>query len=309
MSLPVSVILPTYNRAQLLPRAVSSVLEQSFTEFELIVVDDASEDDTQAVVTAVADKRVRYVRLTHNSGVAAARNAGIAASMGQFFAFQDSDDVWHPHKLTRQMQAWQEGKKTTGSPELAVIYTQFWRQKGAHRTLFPPATSRLGKDFLDRLLWQNLVTTQAALVWGDALRAVGGFDEELPCLVDWELWLRLATQYSFYFLPEPLVTVEFTPNSVSARETAVANALAIILQKHATLFQSNQRLLAHHHYQIGHLRCMSGNKAAGMEHLETAVQLAPHLPRYRLTHLLAHLGTSHYRRIYRWKTAVFPQWF
>lgn len=304
MSLPVSVILPTYNRAHLLPRAIGSVLQQTYADFELIVVDDASQDNTQAVALAFPDERVRYLRQANNGGVAAARNAGIAASQGRFLAFQDSDDLWHPQKLARQMQAWPEA-----GPETAVLYTQFWRQKGKRRTLFPPAADNLSGDILDVLLWQNVITTQAALVRRSCLAQVGGFDERLPCLVDWELWLRMAGRYRFHFLAEPLATVQFTPQSVSARTTAVADALAYILQKHAALFQHNPRLLAHHHYQIGHLRCVNGDGKVGLAHLETAVRLAPRAPRYRLTWGIAHLGTRTYRQIYRWKTAVVREWY
>ena len=202
------------------------------------------------------------------------------------------------------MQAWSEvGSKT------AVIYSQFWRQKGKRRTLFPPAADNLSGDILDVLLWQNVISTQAALVRRDSLAQVNGFDERLSCLVDWELWLRMAYRCRFHFLAEPLVTVQFTQNSVSAHDTAVANALTDILQKHAALFQHNPRLLARHHYQIGHLRCFSGDRKVGLAHLETAVRLTPRVPRYRLTWGIAHLGTRIYRQIYRWKTAVVREWY
>lgn len=304
MSIPISVILPTYNRAHLLPRAIGSVLAQSYADFELIIVDDASQDDTRAIVLAFTDERVRYLRQANKGGVAAARNAGIAASTGRFLAFQDSDDLWHPQKLARQMEVWSEV-----GPETAVLYSQFWRQKGNRRTLFPPAADNLSGDILNVLLRQNVITTQAALVRRDSLIQVGGFDERLPCLVDWELWLRIAGQYRFYFLAEPLLTVQFTPQSVSTRTTAVADALTTILQKHAAIFQSNPRLLAHQHYQIGHLHCVSGNGKAGLAHLEAAVRLAPRMSRYRLTWGIAHLGTHIYHQIYRWKTAVWREWY
>ena len=94
----VSVILPTYNRATLLSRSIGSVLVQTFEDLELIVVDDGSRDDTADVVKAIGDPRVRYVPLGRNRGLSAARNAGLAESRGEFLAFQDSDDEWHPEK-------------------------------------------------------------------------------------------------------------------------------------------------------------------------------------------------------------------
>ena len=97
----VSVILPTFDRAELLPRSIGSVLAQTDGHLELIVVDDGSSDDTEGVVARLADPRVRYLRLPENRGLPAARNAGIAIARGEYVAFQDSDDVWAPDKLAR----------------------------------------------------------------------------------------------------------------------------------------------------------------------------------------------------------------
>ena len=95
----VTVVLPTHDRAKLLRRAIDSVLSQDYQDLELIVVDDASTDDTQTVVQQFADQRIRYVRLADRQGATAARNAGISAARGEFIGFQDSDDEWLPGKL------------------------------------------------------------------------------------------------------------------------------------------------------------------------------------------------------------------
>ncbi len=100
----VSVVLPTYNRAQSLPGAMRSVLDQSFGDLELIIVDDASTENIEAIVADFGDPRIRYLRLDHNSGAAAARNVGMAETRGQYIAFQDSDDIWLPGKLARQVE-------------------------------------------------------------------------------------------------------------------------------------------------------------------------------------------------------------
>ena len=164
-------------------------------------------------------------------------------------------------------------------------------------------------DIQHVLLQKNVITTQAAIVRRDYLMEAGGFDERLPCLVDWELWLRLAADYHFCFLAEPSVTVHFTPQSVSVRETAVADALSYILQKHAGMFELYPDLFAFHQYQIGHLRFISGNKKEGMVHLKTTVQFAPRNPRYRLALGIAHFGVRVYHQIYRWKMVVAPEWY
>lgn len=104
----VGVVLPTYNRAPLLGRALRSVLGQSFDDFEVLVIDDGSTDETAGIVAAFGDPRIRYVQLARNTGAGAARNVGIRMSRGKFPAFQDSDDEWVPSKLARQMSAFGE---------------------------------------------------------------------------------------------------------------------------------------------------------------------------------------------------------
>src|SRR5262245_44206142 len=103
----VSVILPTYNRSHSLPAAIASVLMQSHTDLEVIVVDDASTEDIEALVRSIGDDRVRYVRRNSNGGAAAARNTGLAEARGSYIGFQDSDDLWLPDKLSRQLSAFE----------------------------------------------------------------------------------------------------------------------------------------------------------------------------------------------------------
>lgn len=101
----VSIVIPTYNRARFLGRLVRSVLNQTYKNFEVIVADDASTDDTAEIIKTFKDDRIRYIRHESNAGAAAARNTGIKASRGEYVAFQDSDDEWLPEKLEKQM-AW-----------------------------------------------------------------------------------------------------------------------------------------------------------------------------------------------------------
>lgn len=114
----VSVVIPTFNRIDLLPLAVSSVLDQTFADFELLVVDDGSTDGTDSWLDAITDRRLRAIRLPHSGNVARVRNAGAAAATGRFLAFLDSDDLWLPRKLEAQMA-------TTATDERAWSYTRY----------------------------------------------------------------------------------------------------------------------------------------------------------------------------------------
>ena len=127
----VSIVLPTYNRAALLGRAIRSVLKQSYTDFELLVIDDGSTDQSSNVVAGFRDRRIKYISLEHNTGAGAARNVGIRIAKGKFLAFQDSDDEWMPSKLVKQMSAFERG-----SVRLGIVYSDMLRILGDGTTTY-----------------------------------------------------------------------------------------------------------------------------------------------------------------------------
>ena len=156
----ISVILPSYNRAHLIERAIQSVLEQTYYDLELIIVDDGSSDNTEAVVRKLRDGRIRYVKHEIKSGANAARNTGIRVARGIFLAFQDSDDYWLPHKLEEQMRVFSSAPENVG-----VVYTGFWRIEGEERTYIPSnEIKNKNGDVHKGLLAGNFVTTQAVLI-------------------------------------------------------------------------------------------------------------------------------------------------
>jgi len=116
----VSIVIPTYNRAGLLSRTIQSVLNQTYQDFEIIIVDDGSTDKTEEVVKSFNSKKIFYNRHEENKGANAARNTGIKASRGEYIAFQDSGDEWLPQKLERQMKVFENA-----SPEVGVVYTGY----------------------------------------------------------------------------------------------------------------------------------------------------------------------------------------
>ncbi len=203
----VSVIIPTYNRADLLPQAVDSVLSQDYPSFEVIIVDDCSQDNTPEVVASITEKhgaRVRSIRLPANSGPAAARNAGIRAAHGPLIAFQDSDDIWLPGKLTAQVAALQKhpecglcyGKALVATPEGAATGAVYGRTD----------QGRTGDNF-GPLLSHNPILTPTIVVRSCALHQVGLFDESLPTAEDTDLFLRLTVKCPAVYLSDPTVLV------------------------------------------------------------------------------------------------------
>jgi glycosyltransferase involved in cell wall biosynthesis len=302
----VSVILPTYNRAQTLFRAISSVMEQSFRDFELIVVDDGSSDETLALIDSFVDERLIYIRLTHNAGVSAARNHGIRASRGALIAFQDSDDEWLPQKLELQVARMRPSDSLVG-----VVYAPFVRIKPDSIDVYPKPRELLEGDLQARILYKNLVSAQMALVKRECFGKAGLFDENLPCLVDWELWIRISRAYHFKFVDQPLARVYFTAESISTNEKNLARAMEIIIRKHKTYFKSHPQALALHRYEIGVLLCLSGEFERGRESLLRLAKSNPGKPYFGLTALLSLVGEASFVRIYNWKKrfqqAEFPE--
>jgi len=199
----VSVILPTYNRSSTLREAMESVLEQTYEDLELIVVDDGSTDDTMDVVQSVRDPRVRYIRLAENRGVSHARNVGLAHARGVWVAFQDSDDLWRPAKLEHQMDvALQAGEK--------VGVWGFWQvdypDGTSHR--FPRTPPHPEEPLHVSLLYRGLgICPQVVLLPADVAREVR-FPETVSLAEDVIYLLRVATRgLPFRFIEEVLVRV------------------------------------------------------------------------------------------------------
>lgn len=193
----VSVIIPTYNRAGLVQEAVASVLDQTWRDFEILVVDDGSTDGTPEALSSW--RAVRVLRCRRRQGVAAARNLGVAQAQGEWLAFLDSDDLWLPKKLAQQMAYLQE------HPALLLCQTdEAWVRRGVR--VNKPATHRKvgGRIFLPSLE-RCLVSPSAVILHRRLLADHGGFDEDLPAAEDYDLWLRLTWRYDVGLVPEPLV--------------------------------------------------------------------------------------------------------
>jgi len=267
----VSVIIPSYNRAHLLGRAIQSILNQTYQDFEIIVVDDGSKDNTEEVVRGFNDKRIRYIWHEVNKGGSAARNTGIRAARGEYIAFQDSDDEWLSQKLEKQMKVFEKV-----SPKVGVVYTGYWRLKGDKKTYIPSSkVSQKEGDIHKILLEVNFVTTQAVVVKTECFERAGMFEEELRRLEDWELWIRISKYYHFKCIDEPLVVSYYTPGSISADESALIRARKLILEKHFEDTKKDRGLLAKHYRDIGLLLCSNGEMGQGRKYFITALKVYP----------------------------------
>lgn len=195
----VSVVLPTHNRAKLVGRAISSVLAQSFSSLELIVVDDCSSDNTREVVASFSDPRVRYIRLETNQYVCRARNVGINSAQGEFLAFQDDDDIWLWDKLELQVAALDDDQ------ECGLNLCGYFSIHDNRADLV------VGQERFEQMDFEKgpmvgfaLIATPAWLVRKKFIDQVGGFDPQMRVRNDWELAYRLSKVCRFSHLPAPL---------------------------------------------------------------------------------------------------------
>ncbi len=192
-----TIIIPTYNRADFLKDSIPSVLSQTFSDFELIVVDDGSTDHTGEVVREFSG--VRYVKCEVNSGVSHARNLGIGLAGGRYICFLDSDDSWVKNKLEAQMR-WMESHSDS-----QVCYTdEIWIRKGV-RVNPMNKHRKFSGDIFAHCLPLCTVSPSSVLMRSSLFDEVGLFDENLPVCEDYDLWLRIALKYRVHFIDEKLI--------------------------------------------------------------------------------------------------------
>ena len=193
----VSVIIPTYNRGWIVQEAIDSVLDQDFRDYELIVVDDGSDDNTREMLGAYG-KSITVLRQP-NRGVSAARNRGIAEAAGQLIAFLDSDDVWLPGKLASQVKFFEENAAAV------VNQTQeIWVRNGV-RVNPKKRHHKFSGMIFERSLALCLVSPSAVMIKKGLFDDVGLFDEQLPACEDYDLWLRISCRHPVHLIDHPLI--------------------------------------------------------------------------------------------------------
>ena len=236
MSPTISVIVPAYNAAWCIRRAVDSVLAQDFRDFELIVVDDGSTDDTAAILAGYGDA-VRVISKP-NGGLSSARNAGISAAKGEFVAFLDADDWWMSEKLVRQITL-------MGSrPDLLFCSTASAVQTPAGERL---ADWRCGvghASALESIFSANAYVAgsgSAVLAKREAFSLAGGFDESLRSLEDIDMWMRLAALGGFACIDEVLVCIEKSAASMSGNLAVMRSSAIQVMRKNRNLLPVNLR--------------------------------------------------------------------
>lgn len=196
----VSVIIPTYNRVNKIGYCLKSILSQTYSPLEIIVVDDCSTDGTDSFIETYSDSRIRYFKLKKKSGAQAARNYGIHEARGDWIAFQDSDDEWLPQKLDKQVKV----LKTVDFDPLTVVHTNAIYRETATGQELPTYLEVEGENVYHTLLRRIGPMFQGMLVSVKALQLINYLDENVPSYQEWDTSIRLAKHCRFIYIPEPL---------------------------------------------------------------------------------------------------------
>ena len=223
----ISVILPTYNREAVLMRSVDSVLNQTVSDLELILVDDGSTDGTQTLIESIQDPRIRYLKLDGNHGACAARNAGLDAARGEWIAFMDSDDAWTPNKLERMMCVMEQ----TGADVCFHRLVRHYPGKQADK-LFPELS---GSRFIPReeLLCYAMISTQTIVAKREVFTK-HRFDPKVRKSQDYDWAIRATKDYRLYYADEVLADQYYQSDSLSLQGIRViAETRQYFLEKYA----------------------------------------------------------------------------
>ncbi len=221
----ISVIIPAYNSSKTILSTIKSVLNQTFSDFELIIINDGSTDSTLEVIRNVLDSRIKIFSYPNN-GVAVSRNQGIKNASGELIAFLDADDLWTPDKLELQLKA----LKNNPNAALAYSWTDFIDENGqivntGMRTVIN------GNAYTELLKSNFLQNGSNPLIHKYVLDRIGGFDESLPAAQDWDLYLRLGFHYEFLCVPCPQILYRVSSDSMSANVSRLENSCLKVLEQ------------------------------------------------------------------------------
>ena len=221
----VSVIIPAYNAMTYLPETMESVLKQTFTDFEVLLIDDGSSDGIISWAAQIIDPRVKLIS-QKNQGVSEARNTGIAHAQGEYIAFLDADDLWEPTKLEKQVQYLED------NPALGLVHTWVVLASEQGKATDKVCISNAEGDVWKQIAEQCLLTCGSTpMIRSCCFETVGVFDRKLRSGEDWDMWIRIASRYPFAVVKEPLVRYRQHSNNASSNCQAILSDFRIVIEK------------------------------------------------------------------------------
>lgn len=291
MSPPVvSVVIPTLDRPRLLERAIRSVLGQTFTDYDVWVIDDSKTGAAAGVVEGFSNPLIQYAK-NPRKGANQARNLGIRLSRGQYIAFLDDDDEWLPEKLEMQVGLLERSGASTGGAFCHLMYID--PEKDFSKIIRVPGHNS-PEDSLANM--GQMGTTSTIIVKREVFDAVGGFDEGFPALQDAEMVMRISQRYRLASAPRVLVKYYATKVSITKNPFNKVEAHLLLMKRYGALLRS-RRFLAYYYRVVGILLCSRGHMAKGRGYLISSLKERRDL--YSLVLLLMSFGGKRvFRRVF-----------
>lgn len=285
----VSVIMPAYNQEDFIQSSIESVLSQTYSNWELVVINDGSTDRTKEVVESFSDQRIILIN-QENQGVSKTRNNGLAASKGELIAFLDADDLWLPKKLEKQVQQFQTLGENVGF--IHAYYTEF-----DNRGEYSPKPFKhlkglnIDGDVKRSIVIHDFVATLTVMIKREVLESIGDFDTTLSGPEDWDLWIRIAQKYQFGFIAEPLARYRLSASGLSKNYEKFEGELKKVLDRYlltSDFSKKDQQLglwLYYRHMAHGYAR--GGKICHASKRLLQTIQQKP----FRFSNLLSTIYT------------------
>lgn len=275
----VSVILPTYNCANFLTDSITSVLSQTYSSYEIIVVDDGSTDNTKEVLNPFM-QRIKYICHHQNKGAPGARNTGIQSAQGKYIAFLDADDIWLPEKLHISIEYFNK------YPDIGMVYSGYVNidENGYLLNRNPRKQLPSGNIFIQLFSEQNFIITPSVVVSKEVFKTTGLFDEQFFHCDDWDMWLRIAFHFKVIGINKPIVKCRHRPHSLRRNCTDDLRFQKMVIDKTYNTFKDketglNQKLyekrLALQYAKVGRYYLRTKNIDLAYKHFRLSLKYNP----------------------------------
>lgn len=269
----VSVIIPTYNRVKHLLPAIKSVLRQTYQNFELIISDDGSTDDTRQVVISLNNSKIRYITNKGSKGPGGNRNNGISHAHGEYVAFLDDDDEWLPDKLQHQVDIL---RKSSGTVCGVFTNVNYMDKKSGQLIKRNPIFVNPKQNLLRQLVIKSPIYTSTIMVKKTCLEKVGRFDESIHYMEDLDLWIKLAKKWKFEYLPSPLINyyVHSTDQLSKNLEGQIAGKEKLF-KRYPKLFRHDRKRWSRYLLSLGVHYCQTNNMKKGRIYIFKSICVYP----------------------------------
>ncbi len=288
----VSVVIPTHNRAEYLRSAVASVLEQTYQDFEIVVVDDASRDNTAEVLAGFGAPRIKCIRHEAGKGDGGARNTGIVNARGEYIAFLDDDDQWLPEKLALQVATLDRSPAHVGG-----VYTGHFDVDESGNQIVKVCHAMRRGNLLEHFFQEASIVTSTLLFRRACFATVGLFDESIPYCSDYDMWIRIAEKYHFECVGQPLVKYRLHANKLSENLPFSIKGRELILSKYQADFCRYPRAYARACRVLGEVYCYAGDVKKGRAAFLKALKTYPLEIRSYCHLCLSLFGARHFRAL------------